>query len=42
LSDLVARVRLELKDAAADRRPVAVGVARHSMGDKACPGTERR
>jgi hypothetical protein len=37
LSDLVARVRLELKDAAADRRPVAVGVARHSMGGQSLP-----
>ncbi len=37
LSDLVARVRLELRDAAADRRPVAVGVARHSMGGQSLP-----
>src|SRR5215472_8860905 len=29
---VIARVRAELKEAAADRRPVAASVARHSMG----------
>lgn len=35
--DLIARVRAELKDAAAARRPFAVGVARHSMGGQSLP-----
>lgn len=37
LDDLVTRVRAELKDAAAARRPFAVGVARHSMGGQSLP-----
>jgi FAD/FMN-containing dehydrogenase len=37
LDELVARVRAEIKEAAADRRPVAVGVARHSMGGQSLP-----
>jgi FAD/FMN-containing dehydrogenase len=32
LDQLVAAIRAELKDAAAERRPVVVGAARHSMG----------
>ncbi len=37
LDDLVTRVRAELKDATAARRPFAVGVARHSMGGQSLP-----
>jgi FAD/FMN-containing dehydrogenase len=37
LTDLVARVRAELKDATSAKRPVAVGVARHSMGGQSLP-----
>ncbi len=37
LNDLIERVRAEIKDAAADKRPVAVSVARHSMGGQSLP-----
>ena len=36
-ADFVARLRAELKEAAAARRPVAVGAARHSMGGQSLP-----
>ena len=35
--DLVARIRAELKEAAAEHRPVAASVARHSMGGQSLP-----
>jgi len=35
--DLIARIRAELKEAAAAKRPVAVSVARHSMGGQSLP-----
>jgi FAD/FMN-containing dehydrogenase len=35
--DPIARIRAELKDAAAARRPVAASVARHSMGGQSLP-----
>ena len=35
--DLIARIRAELKEAAAERRPVAASVARHSMGGQSLP-----
>jgi FAD/FMN-containing dehydrogenase len=35
--DLIARIRAELKDAAAAKRPVAASVARHSMGGQSLP-----
>ena len=35
--DLIARLRAELKDAAAAHRSVAAGVARHSMGGQSLP-----
>ena len=36
-ADFIARLRQELKAAAAERRPVAVGAARHSMGGQSLP-----
>lgn len=36
-SDLIERVRAEIKDAAASERPFAIGVARHSMGGQSLP-----
>ncbi|MGH6815385.1 MAG: FAD-binding protein [Hyphomicrobiaceae bacterium] len=36
-ADLIARLRAELKAAAAAKRPVAVGAARHSMGGQSLP-----
>jgi FAD/FMN-containing dehydrogenase len=36
-AEFVARLRQELKDAAAERRPVAVGAARHSLGGQSLP-----
>jgi FAD/FMN-containing dehydrogenase len=36
-ADVIARLRKELKDAAAARRPVCVGAARHSMGGQSIP-----
>jgi FAD/FMN-containing dehydrogenase len=36
-ADFVAKLRQELKAAAAERRPVAVGAARHSMGGQSLP-----
>jgi FAD/FMN-containing dehydrogenase len=36
-ADFVARLRQELKSATAERRPVAVGAARHSMGGQSLP-----
>jgi FAD/FMN-containing dehydrogenase len=35
--DLIARIRAELKEAAAEHRPVAASVARHSMGGQSLP-----
>lgn len=35
--DFITKLRQELKDAAAERRPVAVGAARHSMGGQSLP-----
>jgi FAD/FMN-containing dehydrogenase len=35
--DLIARIRAELKEAAAAKRPVAASVARHSMGGQSLP-----
>ena len=35
--DVLARVRAELKEAAAEKRPVAASVARHSMGGQSLP-----
>ena len=35
--DILARVRAELKEAAAEKRPVAASVARHSMGGQSLP-----
>ncbi len=35
--DLVARLRAELKTAAAEKRPIAVSAARHSMGGQSLP-----
>ena len=35
--DFIARLRRELKEAAADKRPVAIGAARHSMGGQSIP-----
>jgi len=35
--ELVARIRAELKEAQAERRPVAASVARHSMGGQSLP-----
>jgi len=35
--DLIARLRAELKDAAAAKRPVTAAVARHSMGGQSLP-----
>jgi FAD/FMN-containing dehydrogenase len=37
LNDLVGRIRAELKEAAASKRPVAASVARHSMGGQSLP-----
>jgi FAD/FMN-containing dehydrogenase len=36
-ADFIAKLRQELKTAAAERRPVAVGAARHSMGGQSLP-----
>jgi len=36
-ADVIARLRKELKDAAAAKRPVAVSAARHSMGGQSLP-----
>jgi FAD/FMN-containing dehydrogenase len=36
-ADFIARLRQELKEAAAERRPVCVGAARHSMGGQSLP-----
>jgi FAD/FMN-containing dehydrogenase len=36
-ADLIAKLRTELKSAAANRRPVAVAAARHSMGGQSLP-----
>jgi FAD/FMN-containing dehydrogenase len=36
-ADVIARLRKELKDAAAAKRPVCVGAARHSMGGQSLP-----
>lgn len=36
-ADFVARLREEIKAAAADKRPVCVGAARHSMGGQSLP-----
>jgi FAD/FMN-containing dehydrogenase len=36
-NDLIERIRAELKEAAAARRPVATSVARHSMGGQSLP-----
>ena len=36
-ADFIAKLRQELKAAAAERRPVAVGAARHSMGGQSLP-----
>jgi FAD/FMN-containing dehydrogenase len=36
-AELIAALRAELKEAAAARRPVAVGAARHSMGGQSLP-----
>jgi FAD/FMN-containing dehydrogenase len=36
-ADFIARLRQELKAATAERRPVAVGAARHSMGGQSLP-----
>src|SRR5690606_41504227 len=35
--DLIARLRAELKEAAAAKRPVTAAVARHSMGGQSLP-----
>ncbi|WP_407158359.1 FAD-dependent oxidoreductase [Bradyrhizobium sp. STM 3557] len=35
--DLIARIRAELKEATAEKRPVAASVARHSMGGQSLP-----
>jgi FAD/FMN-containing dehydrogenase len=35
--DVIARIRAELKEAAAEKRPVAASVARHSMGGQSLP-----
>src|SRR6516165_7750787 len=35
--EVIARVRAELKEAAAEKRPVAASVARHSMGGQSLP-----
>ena len=37
VDDLIARLRGELKEAAAAKRPVAASVARHSMGGQSLP-----
>jgi FAD/FMN-containing dehydrogenase len=36
-AELISAIRAELKDAAAAKRPVAVGAARHSMGGQSLP-----
>ncbi len=36
-ADFIARLRQELKEAAAAKRPVAIGAARHSMGGQSIP-----
>ncbi len=36
-AELIARLRSELKEAAAQKRPVCVGAARHSMGGQSLP-----
>jgi FAD/FMN-containing dehydrogenase len=36
-ADVIARLRKELKDAAAAKRPLCVGAARHSMGGQSLP-----
>ncbi|HWE17632.1 MAG TPA: FAD-binding protein, partial [Hyphomicrobiaceae bacterium] len=36
-ADFIARLRQELKEATAGRRPVCVGAARHSMGGQSLP-----
>src|ERR1700735_926291 len=36
-NDLIERIRAELKEAAASKRPVAASVARHSMGGQSLP-----
>ena len=36
-ADVIARLRKELKDAAAPKRPVCVSAARHSMGGQSLP-----